>query len=48
MEKRLSCEDVGSDCKYVICAKTEQEIFEKAREHARAEHNPERNIERSL
>jgi predicted small metal-binding protein len=39
MEKRLSCADVSSDCKYVICAKTEQGIFERAREHARAEHN---------
>ena len=39
MEKRLSCRDVGADCDFVICGKTEEEIFEKAREHARAEHN---------
>ncbi len=39
MEKRLSCRDVGADCDTVICAKTEKEIFEKAREHARTEHN---------
>ena len=39
MEKRLSCRDVGSDCDFVACAKTEDEIFEKTREHARTEHN---------
>ena len=31
MEKRLSCKDVGADCDFVICAKTEEEIFQKAR-----------------
>jgi predicted small metal-binding protein len=30
---------VGSHCDFVACGKTEEEIFEKAREHARAEHN---------
>jgi len=39
MEKRLSCKDVGSDCDFVACGKTEDEIFAKTREHARTEHN---------
>ncbi len=39
MEKRLSCRDVGADCDFVACGKTEEEIFEKAREHGRTEHN---------
>jgi predicted small metal-binding protein len=39
MEKRLSCKDVGSDCDYVVCAKTEEEIFQKAADHARTVHN---------
>jgi predicted small metal-binding protein len=39
MKKSLSCRDVGSDCDFVICGKTEDEIFDKAKEHARKEHN---------
>ena len=39
MEKRLSCKDVGVDCDFVACGKTEEEILQKAAEHARAEHN---------
>ena len=39
MEKRLSCRDVGADCDYVVCGKTEKEIFEKAAEHAKTAHN---------
>ena len=39
MEKRLSCRDVGSDCDFVACGKTEDEIFAKTREHARTGHN---------
>ena len=39
MEKRLSCRDVGADCDFVACGKTEEEIFQKASEHARKEHN---------
>jgi len=39
MEKRLSCRDVGSDCDFVACGKTEEEIFQKASEHARTDHN---------
>ena len=39
MEKRLSCRDVGVDCDFVACGETEEEIFQKAAEHARKEHN---------
>jgi len=39
MEKRLSCRDVGVDCDFVACGKTEEEIFQKASEHGRSEHN---------
>lgn len=39
MEKSLSCRDAGADCDFVICAKTEDEIFEKAKQHAKEVHN---------
>lgn len=39
MEKRLSCRDVGVDCDFVACGKTEEEIFQKTAEHARTGHN---------
>jgi predicted small metal-binding protein len=39
MKKSLSCRDVGADCDFVICAKTEDEIFKKARKHAKKEHS---------
>jgi predicted small metal-binding protein len=38
MKKSLSCRDVGADCDFVICAKTENEIFKKAKDHAKKEH----------
>jgi len=38
-EKEVRCRDVGADCDYVIHGKTEEEIFRKASEHARAAHN---------
>jgi len=38
MAKRLSCRDAGVDCDFVACANTEEEIFEKASEHARQDH----------
>jgi predicted small metal-binding protein len=34
-EKEFRCRDVGTDCDYVIHAKTDEEIFEKAAEHAK-------------
>ena len=39
MKKSLSCRDVGVDCAFSVCAETEEEIFRKAAEHARTEHN---------
>jgi len=39
MEKRLSCRDVGADCDFFACAKTEEELFAKVKEHAKTDHN---------
>jgi predicted small metal-binding protein len=39
MGKRLRCRDVGVDCDFVACGKTEEEIFREAAEHARTAHN---------
>ena len=39
MEKSLRCRDVGVDCDFVACGRNEDEIFQKAGEHARLEHN---------
>jgi predicted small metal-binding protein len=39
MEKRLSCRDVGTDCDFVACAKTEEEVLRIGAEHARTHHN---------
>jgi predicted small metal-binding protein len=39
MKKSLSCRDVGVDCDFVACGKSEEEIFQKATEHAKRDHN---------
>jgi len=39
MYKSLNCRDVGADCDFSICAKTEEELFQKAAEHAKSAHN---------
>ncbi len=39
MEKSLSCKDVGTDCDFTICAKTEDEVFEQAKKHGKEVHN---------
>jgi predicted small metal-binding protein len=39
MKKSLSCKDVGSDCDFVVCANTEDELFDKAKQHAKDVHN---------
>jgi predicted small metal-binding protein len=39
MEKRLGCRDVGVDCDFVACGKTEEEVLKKAAEHAKTDHN---------
>ena len=38
MEKRLSFCAIGSDCDFVACAKTEEEIFKEVKYHARTVH----------
>ncbi len=37
--KSVSCRDAGADCDFTICAKTEEELFQKAADHARKAHN---------
>jgi len=39
MEKKLSCRDVGVDCDFFACGKTEDEVIRKAADHARTSHN---------
>jgi predicted small metal-binding protein len=39
MAKSLSCKDVGSDCNFSVCAKTEGEIFDKVKDHAKNVHH---------
>jgi AhpD family alkylhydroperoxidase len=39
LELELSCRDVGVDCDFVARGRTEEEIFEKAAEHGRKEHD---------
>lgn len=39
MAKVLRCRDVGMDCDFVARADTEEELLQKAAEHAATEHN---------
>ena len=39
IRKRLCCRDIGANCGFVICAKIEKEVFQKAAEHAKTVHN---------
>ncbi len=39
MAKMISCRDVGVDCDWSVCAQSEAEVFQKAAEHARKDHN---------
>ncbi len=39
MPKVLRCRDVGMDCDFVAQGKTEEQILQKAAEHAQATHN---------
>lgn len=39
MAKELHCRDLGFDCDGVIKAETEDEVLQKAAEHARTVHN---------
>ncbi len=37
--KELRCRDAGADCNFVVRAQTEEELFKKAAEHGRKDHN---------
>jgi len=39
MAKVLRCRDIGFDCDYEVRAETEDEILNKAAEHAQTAHN---------
>jgi len=38
MTKVLRCRDIGLDCEHVIRANTEDEVLNKAAQHAQTEH----------
>jgi predicted small metal-binding protein len=42
MAKLLRCKDVGVDCDFVARGKTEEEVLNKAAEHARKDHGIKR------
>ena len=39
MNKSLSCRDMGADCDFVACGKTEDDVMQQASEHGRTHHN---------
>lgn len=39
MNKSLSCRDMGTDCDFVACGKTVEEVMQKGADHARTHHN---------
>ena len=41
MDKELFCRDVGFDCDFVACGKTEEEVLSKAGQHVLAVHGIE-------
>ncbi len=40
-DKELYCRDLGLDCDFLACGKTEEEVLRKATEHAQAIHSIE-------
>jgi predicted small metal-binding protein len=38
MDKKFTCKDIGVNCEFTVCAKTEQEVLEKAGDHTRSVH----------
>ncbi len=38
MEKEFRCRDLGNHCDFVACGVTEEELLDKAAEHAKLEH----------
>ncbi len=41
MAKAIYCKDAGFDCAEVVRGQTEEEVLQKAAEHAKAVHNTE-------
>jgi predicted small metal-binding protein len=39
MDKELYCRDMGLDCEFLACGKTEEEVLRKAGEHAQSVHH---------
>jgi predicted small metal-binding protein len=39
MNKSIGCRDMGTDCDFVACGKTVEEVMQKGAEHARTHHN---------
>jgi predicted small metal-binding protein len=39
MNKSISCRDMGTDCDFVACGKTEDDVMQQASEHGRKEHH---------
>ena len=39
MDKKLYCRDLGLDCDFLACAKTEEEVLSKAGQHVLAIHS---------
>ena len=37
--KEIRCRDAGVDCDFVVRGQTEEELFKKAAEHGRNDHN---------
>jgi predicted small metal-binding protein len=40
-DKELYCRDMGLDCDFLACGKTEQEVFQKTARHMQTEHHME-------
>lgn len=38
MDKKLDLRQIGLDCSYSVCGRTEQEVMQKAGEHIQAVH----------
>jgi predicted small metal-binding protein len=38
MEKEFRCRDLGNDCDFVACGKSEEELLDRAADHAKLEH----------
>jgi predicted small metal-binding protein len=39
MDKKFICKDIGVNCEFTVCAKTEREVLEKVGDHTLAVHS---------